>query len=178
MRTDSAISRPSCPGRTTTEKLRTSADSIDVGDGRVLADISTSGGLVARGALRAHCGMMAQVRVLHSWFRWFERHSVPSISRIIAVAAGASVTATVVGLVLAGVMREPVMWLIASQVPLAIGAWALLGKIEGDDRDRAYGVPPGPTSGVREPRRPLPASSVEVLVPGARHSCRQYRHRC
>lgn len=117
--------------------------------------------------LSAARDMMGDVKLLHAWFGWFERHSVP-IYRVIAVLAGASATAGLFGLLLSFLTSEPIAVLIACQGPLALGAWALLGKVEGDDRDRAFGQPQAPGSGLREPRRPLPsspASSVELPVP-------------
>jgi hypothetical protein len=114
---------------------------------------------------------IGDVKFLHAWFEWFRHHSVNSVYRLIAVVAGSAVTAVVFGLLLSYLVSKPATVMVLSQLPLALAAWALLGKIEGDDRDRAFGQPQPPTPGVREPRRPRPSSpaSSAYLPTGSPH---------
>ena len=91
---------------------------------------------------------------LHRYFRVWER-IVPPVYRVAAVVVGAVVTA--VGM--ATLTRSA--WLL--HIPLALMVWALLGKVEGDARDRelerrqrGYPFGGGGFAGVREPRRPAP----------------------
>ncbi len=72
---------------------------------------------------------------LHRWFRYWER-LIPSLYRVVAVAVGALATAAGIG-----AATRSRWW---KQVPLAAAAWALLGKVEGDDTDRALSAPADP----------------------------------
>jgi hypothetical protein len=94
---------------------------------------------------------------LRRWFGWFERaRLLPAplrpVSRVVAAGTGAVLSAGAVGL-----LTRSRWW---KHLPLAVACWALLGKVEGDADELPQDDPPplaaGP--GVREPRRPKPAS--------------------
>lgn len=63
---------------------------------------------------------------LHRWFRFWEMRILGPY-RVVAVAVGA--LATAIGL---GALTRSKWW---KHAPLAAATWALLGKVEGDDRD-------------------------------------------
>lgn len=67
------------------------------------------------------------LRLMHKWFGFWE-HRVTLPYRIVAVTSGSLGTAVAMGL------ASRTRWW--RHLPLSVACWALLGKMEGDDRDR------------------------------------------
>jgi hypothetical protein len=114
------------------------------------------------------------MRALHRWFKWFVP-VCPPISRVIAVAAGAAMTAGILGVATwsavsaMGSHVSPTLAIVV-QLPLATAAWALLGKVEGDERDRQLPRGDTPWGGSAVPRHPGPepygSSGAQAAAPG------------
>ena len=117
-----------CPHGRWTEQLvdldRSSADSFRR---NTASNRSSANGRLALRSVTAFRADDMVIRAMCRWFSYWERRA-PRLYRVVGVAAGSVGTAVVVGRA-----TRSRWW---RHLPLSVASWALLGKIEGDERDR------------------------------------------